>query len=163
MTESTDRFDLPCLAAAQAQKEVTHNEALALIDILLFPTVESVAPSTVPSTPQLGACWIVGSNPSAAWLGQSGAIAGWTASGWRFASPVEGMRVWSLADSRFVQRVGGAWTLVPQMVIIEGNQVVGARQGAIPNPNGGANIDAEARSAITLILARLRGHGLIAT
>ncbi len=32
MTLMTDRLALPLLAAAQAHKEATHNEALALLD-----------------------------------------------------------------------------------------------------------------------------------
>ena len=38
----TDRFALPLLAAAQAQKEVTHNEALARVDALLHAVVVAV-------------------------------------------------------------------------------------------------------------------------
>jgi hypothetical protein len=45
---------------------------------------------------------------------------------------------------------------------VGGNQVVGARLAAVPDPAGGATIDAEARTAIASILARLRQHGLIA-
>ena len=42
MSEMTDRLLLPLLATAQAQKEVTHNEALTLVDLLLAPVVEAV-------------------------------------------------------------------------------------------------------------------------
>jgi hypothetical protein len=163
MTDMSDRFGLPFLAAAQAQKEITHNEALALIDLLIAATVISVGPTAVPPAPQRGECWIVGANPTGAWAGQSSAIAGWSASGWRFISPVEGMAVWSLADSRVVRRIGGAWILAGQTVIIDGNQVVGARRAAVATPTGGVTIDAQARDAITDILGALRGHGLIAS
>ena len=37
------------------------------------------------------------------------------------------------------------------------------RAAAIANPTGGAIVDAETRSAIGLILAALRQHGLMAT
>lgn len=46
---------------------------------------------------------------------------------------------------------------------VAGTQVVTARQGAISDPSGGANIDAEARAAVVSILGILRTHGLIAT
>ena len=45
----SDRLKLPLLAAAQAQKEVTHNEALALADIAVQAVVQAVAPVIVPA------------------------------------------------------------------------------------------------------------------
>ena len=48
MTLQTDRFALPLLATAQAQKEMTHNEALALLDAVVQPVVVAVAPASVP-------------------------------------------------------------------------------------------------------------------
>lgn len=47
--------------------------------------------------------------------------------------------------------------------IVNGVKVVGAQGAAITNPTGGATVDAEARTAIDAILARLEAHGLIAT
>lgn len=46
---------------------------------------------------------------------------------------------------------------------VDGTKVVGNQGAAIANPAGGATIDAEARTAIGLILAALRTHGLITT
>lgn len=44
-----------------------------------------------------------------------------------------------------------------------GTQVVGAQGAAVADASGGATIDAEARTAINTLLARIRTHGLIAT
>jgi len=46
-------------------------------------------------------------------------------------------------------------------LIVEGQQVVGARRPAIAAPSGGAVIDAETRAVITTILVTLETHGLI--
>ena len=150
MTEDTARLALPMLAAAQAQKEMTHNEALARIDIVAQPVVEAVGPSTVPAAPLEGQCWIVGTAPTGAWAGQAGALASWTGGGWRFIAPFEGMSAWSVADKGLVRREGSVWRIA-------------ARQAAIPAPTGGATIDAEARAVIARILAALRVGGLIST
>jgi hypothetical protein len=40
--------------------------------------------------------------------------------------------------------------------------VVGPQAAAIADPDGGAVVDGEARTAIAAILAALRSHGLIA-
>lgn len=46
-------------------------------------------------------------------------------------------------------------------LILDGQQVVGSRRAAIADPSGGAAVDAEARTAVSQILAALRQHGLI--
>lgn len=45
---------------------------------------------------------------------------------------------------------------------VAGNQVLGAQGAAVSDASGGSTIDAEARTAINVLLARLRTHGLIA-
>ncbi len=166
MTDTSDRFHFPLLASGQSQKEVTHNEALALIDILIQPVVQAVAPASVPSAPVIGQSWIVGPSPSGSWAGQASNLASWTTGGWRFVAPVEGMTLWSIADSVYVRRQGAAWligTLTANSLKIAGNQVVTARQAAIATPTGGTVIDSEVRVGVGAILAVLRTHGLIQT
>ena len=48
-------------------------------------------------------------------------------------------------------------------LIVGGQQVIGGRGAAIGSPSGGSIIDAEARSAVALILGAMRLHGLIET
>jgi Protein of unknown function (DUF2793) len=165
MTEVTDRLALPLLVAGQAQKEVWHNEALIQLDLLVQGVVVAVAPSSIPTSPGIGQCWIVGPGPSGVWAGKANHIAGWTSGGWRFAAPLEGMAVWSLADGVSVRRSASAWIkgeLTATSVKIAGNQVVGGRQAAIAAPTGGTVIDSEARLALSTLLAAVRAHGLIA-
>jgi len=50
---------------------------------------------------------------------------------------------------------------LPRGLFVQGEQVVGARQGAIITPTGGTTIDAEGRASIAQILTTLRQHGLI--
>lgn len=46
---------------------------------------------------------------------------------------------------------------------VNGTKVVGSQGSAVADASGGATVDAEARTAINTLLARLRTHGLIAT
>jgi hypothetical protein len=46
---------------------------------------------------------------------------------------------------------------------VVGTKVVGAQGAAVADAAGGATVDAEARTALNALLARLRTHGLIAT
>ena len=165
MADVTHRFTLPLLAAGQAQKEVFHNEALALLDMIVHPAVEAIGPDMPPPDPAAGQAWIVGAAPQGAWAGRAHALAAWTPGGWRFAAPQHGLRVWSLADGVEARWTGSGWALGQldaRTLRVAGLAVVGERQPAIAAAAGGATVDAEARSAVDQILAALRAHGLIA-
>lgn len=159
------RLALPLLNAGQAQKEVTHNEALTLLDLLTQAVVVAVGGNVPPQAPVAGQCWIVGTLPEGVWSGYPQALAGWSESGWRFCAPVAGMCVWSDADGVEVRFEESGWSIgiVPAAAVkIGGVQVVGERQPAIAEPTGGTVIDVEARTALACVLAALHTHGLIA-
>jgi hypothetical protein len=166
MNDTSDRLALPLIAPGQAQKEMTHNEALTRLDIMVQPVVQAVAPASVPASPTLGQCWIVGVSAAGAWAGHDGALAAWTAGGWRFVAAFEGMTAWSIADAMVVVRRGAVWILGEvnaRQIRVDNVRVLTARQPAIATPAGGTVVDGESRAAIGAILATLRTHGLIAT
>ena len=144
MTE-TARFSLPLLAMAQAQKEVTHNEALTLLDALVHAAVEDGPLAVPPIGPTAGQCWLVGSGASGDWTGRADQIAIWCEGGWRFVSPRPGRRVVRLSDGAWLRHGEGEWS-VPD---------------AVPNPEGGVTIDAEARASIAALILALEAHGLL--
>lgn len=163
MGDGTDRLRLPLLTAGQAQKEVTHNEALVLLDLLVQANVQSTGLTSPPAAPQLGQCWVVGRQASGAWQGQDDALAAWTASGWRFVPAMEGLTVWLAAKGRALRFAAGQWTeaIDVSAVRVGGRQVVGAQQPAIAPPSGGVNPDIQARQTLSAILSALSAHGLI--
>jgi len=161
---TTPRLGLPLLAAGQAQKEIVHNEALALADLLMQPLAESLGRNDPPSAPVLGQIWILGDAPTGAWAGHAKAVAGWSEGGWRFIPAAEGLHLW-LRDTgcRAVHRAG-TWqqgVIEAAEIRIGGVRVTGARQAAISTPSGGTIVDVQARDALAAILAALRSHGLI--
>lgn len=161
---NTDRFSLPLVYAGQAQKEMTVNEAMARIDLLLGATVDSFGLDTPPSAPALGQCWIVGSSPTGDWTDHAGAVAGWTAGGWRFVVPRAGLTVWVVDQGLWAAHNGSIWVvgvMTAQSVMIDGDQVLSHQQSAISDPSGGSVIDSEARDKIVQLLNALREHGLI--
>lgn len=163
---STARFGLPLLDAGQAQKELTHNEALTLIDALVQPLAQAAGGETPPGDPDPGQCWIVGAAPEGDWAGAARALAIWTAGGWRFVAPREGMTVPLRADGITARYAAGEWVLgviSANEVVVAGARVIGPRQPAVGDPSGGTVLDAEARAAIVGVLDALRRHGLIAS
>lgn len=141
----TPRFALPLLAVAQAQKEMTHNEALVLIDALIQPVVEDGPLAAPPADPGEGECWIVGDDASGAWYGSDGSLAVWTAGGWRFAGPRDGMRALRTSDGASLRFREGEW-VAPDTVTI---------------PAGGGVIDSEARAALAQLILLLEAQGLL--
>lgn len=144
--ETSARFVLPLLAAGQAQKEVTHNEALTLIDLALCPVVEAVGTNIPPSTPTLGQAWIVGTAPSAGWTGAANALAGWTAGGWRFVQLPVGASVTLHSNGLKWKRNSTAWVVSPTASV----------------PTGGLIVDVQCRAALTGVIDALISHGLVA-
>lgn len=158
------RLALPYLHAGQAQKELDHNEALALLDIAVQPVVEAVGIDAPPVDAPIGACWIVGPAPVGGWAGHAGAIAGWTGGGWRFVAPRRGMTVTRASDGVTARYDENDWVVGESIVarlVVGSDQVIGARQPAIENATGGGTIDEEARVALHAVLGALRAHGLI--
>lgn len=141
----TPRFALPLLGVAQAQKEITHNEALTLIDALVHAAVEAGPISDPPADPEPGLCWVVGAAPTGAWVGQGQAIAIWSVGGWRFALPRAGMAVMRLADGARLRFDGDEWVA----------------PATIAAPSGGSTIDSEARSALDALILHLAAQGLL--
>jgi hypothetical protein len=162
--EQTARFQIPFLAAGQVQKELTHNEALERIGILLCPVVEGAPQAEPPANPPFGACYLVAPEGSGAWQGEGGSIACFTAGGWRFVAPIEGVSVTDKVSGETFQWRSGAWeggVLRCQQIQIGGQTLLRERQPAIADPDGGAVIDSESRDAVGAILNALRTHGLI--
>lgn len=166
MTQTSNRIRLPLLASGQAQKEITHNEALVLADIAMQAVVESGPLATPPTSPIAGKCWIVAPGATGSWAGRDGCIAGWTEGGWRFLEPFEGLSAWCVADNQIIRYGTSDWIsgeILGSCLKVAGVQVVASQQDAISAPSGGATIDAQARVAVNAILTVLTAHGLIAT
>ena len=164
--DTTARLALPLLQSGQAQKEMTHNEALARLDLAVQPRVATIGLNDPPASPAAGDCWIVGAAPTGDWSGMAGALAGWTDDGWRFVAALDGMVIWVADQAVPARYLAGAWVigdLAGAQVSIGGVKVLGAQAAAIAEPSGGTVVDAEGRATIGQILAALRGHGLIGT
>lgn len=105
----TRRLKLPFIMAAQAQKHVTHNEALLSADALLHLSVATRSLAAPPDSPEEGVRYLVASEASGAFHGEAGAIAAYDDGAWRFYVPQEGWRCWVADEARLLVYTGGAW------------------------------------------------------
>ena len=106
----TPRFALPLLDAAQAQKHVTVNEALARTDALAAGRVEALGRTAPPAEPGEGTLWGVGAGATGAFAGQDGRVALFLNGGWTFADPWQGWALWEAASGALWRYGPGGWT-----------------------------------------------------
>lgn len=105
----TPRLALPLIAAAQAQKHVTHNEALGLVDALVHMAVKDRGLTAPPPDAETGDRHIVGESPTGAWAGHAGAVAEREEGVWRFLSPQAGWLAWVEGERCLLAHDGMDW------------------------------------------------------
>lgn len=105
----TIHLQLPYLAAAQAQKHVTHNEALTLLDGLVQPAAKSRALATPPVSPGDGDRYLIAASPTGDWSGQAGKLALRMEGAWRFLTPREGWSLWVDDEDASIFFDGSSW------------------------------------------------------
>lgn len=107
----TPRHSLPLMAAGQAQKEVSHNEALIVIDRWLHLVVETRRAKSSPAEPVAGSAYIVPADAIGSWAGAGGCVASYDGFGWILDRPRRGALAW-IADERCFAVFDGAWAAV---------------------------------------------------
>lgn len=105
----TAQFDLPFLTASQAQKHVTVNEALRVLDSVAQLSVLDRDLTAPPVSPSEGDRYIVASGATGAWSGWDDNIAAYLDGAWLRLVPVAGWVVWVEDESEMVVRKGGSW------------------------------------------------------
>lgn len=108
----TIHLGLPCIEGAQAQKHVTHNEALRLLDTLVQLAVLDRDLTDPPATPDDGARYIVKGGATGAWAGRDDAIAAWQDGAWQFNPPRAGWLAYVADEGALLVWNGSAWVNV---------------------------------------------------
>ncbi len=101
---------LPYLQPSQAQKHVTYNAAIQLLDVLVQTSAESRFLTAPPVSPVAGDSYIVGNGATGDWTGEDKAIAVYNGSFWDFYEPKTGWRVWVQAEGAEAVFDGTDWT-----------------------------------------------------
>lgn len=109
MSDQSPNLSLPFIQAAQAQKHVTHNEAIELLDMIVQLTLEDTGAATPPASPTEGQAWGVGASATGDWAGQDGMIATWRGGGWLFVVPRDGWQAWVRDTGEMQVWSAGAW------------------------------------------------------
>ena len=90
MSDTTPKLSLPYMVANQAQKEVTYNEALEIIDVIASSTFVSFM-AAPPASPTVGDTYIVSATPSGDWASYANHVAYYYSNSWLYLPPFDGM------------------------------------------------------------------------
>ncbi|WP_146592030.1 DUF2793 domain-containing protein [Puniceibacterium confluentis] len=109
MPDNSSRLSLPYLMPSQAQKHVTHNSALDVLDVLVQLRLSGLAAVTPPDPPEDGTVFALGAGATGDWAGQDGQLAAYDTGAWRFVTPQPGWQAVLLPGGRPYVYVAGGW------------------------------------------------------
>lgn len=107
--DQTARLSLPFIMPGQAQKHVTHNEAIQALDALVQASVERRDLSAPPSTPLAGESYLVPAGAAGSWAGHANELAVYQSGAWLFYDPAPGWQVYVKAERTQMVFDAGAW------------------------------------------------------
>ncbi len=109
MSDTTTNLALPYILAAQAQKHITHNEALRILDGLIQLSVLDRDLKAPPGSPANGDRYIVASGGTGDWAGWDLNVALFTDGVWLRLTPRTGWRVWVQDEGLLLIYDGTGW------------------------------------------------------
>lgn len=128
--DTSARFSLPLIIASQAQKHLTHNEALAQLETLVQPVVQDMAAPSPPTDLEEAECVVVGTGASDAFSGKDMMIAAWIADAWHFHQPQAGWLVIQASDGVAFVFDGSAWGPLVDLAVQDNLTQVGINAAA---------------------------------
>jgi hypothetical protein len=109
MPDQTPILSLPLILPAQAQKHVTHNEALRLLDVLVQLVVVDRTLTVLPASPQDGARHIIATGATGEWANRDGQIAAFWDNAWLYLEPQDGWKAYIQSEAAGATFSGGEW------------------------------------------------------
>ena len=121
---------LPYRAASQAQKHITHNEAISIIDGLVHLSVISRSLNAPPATPIDGDRYLLTTGPTGDWAGHAAQLALRMEGAWRFLDPRKGWRLWVETENILLIFDGTNWVAPPVPSTLQNLNLVGVNATA---------------------------------
>lgn len=107
--DKSSKLQLPYIQAAQAQKHVTHNEALRMLDVIVQLSVLDRDLTSAPLSPAEGDRYIVAVGASGNWAGKDLQIAAFQDGAWAFYAPNTGWLAFIEDEAQLLSFDGVAW------------------------------------------------------
>ncbi len=116
---------LPYLEEAQAQKHVTVNEAVRMLDAIVQLTVAARTLATPPALPAEGDRYIVAAGATGAWAGHDTEVAAYVDGAWMFFAPREGWLAFDQAAGGVVVFDGTSWADLGTALTVQATDMLG--------------------------------------
>ncbi len=107
--DTSENLELPYIMPNQAQKHVTHNEAIRQLDALVQISIISRSLSQPPDSVDFGARYIIPANATGEWVGKSYYIAAYQDGAWAYYTPQEGWIAWDREDASLLVFRDNTW------------------------------------------------------
>ncbi|EAU41387.1 hypothetical protein FP2506_01430 [Fulvimarina pelagi HTCC2506] len=109
----THLLSLPMIAPSQAQKHVTHNEALRMLDAIVHLGVLARDRANPPGAPAEGERHIIAEGASGEWQGRAGRVAAFQDGAWAYYQPRAGWIAYVAEENAALVYDGAGWTADP--------------------------------------------------
>ncbi|MEP0964906.1 MAG: DUF2793 domain-containing protein [Roseobacter sp.] len=149
MSDISSSLSLPFIQPNQAQKHVTHNEALRILDVVTQLGVAADDLTTPPATPAEGTRYILDAGGNGEWAGHDGEIALFENGEWRFFVARAGWRAYVINRDAMVVYDGAEWVDLdsPELEEIE---TLGLGMTTLPETPFSAKLNAALWTALYL-------------
>ncbi len=107
--DDSSNLKIPFIMAAQAQKHVTHNEAIRALDVLVQLSVIDRDLGTPPVSPSEGDRYLVAGPAQVDWAGYENDIAVWQDGNWSFHTPNNGWILWVADEEKLMVWDSSQW------------------------------------------------------
>jgi hypothetical protein len=160
---NTPLLGLPLIDAAQAQKHVTHNRAITLLEGDTQLAVIDRTLTAPPGSPADGDRHLIAAGATGAWAGEDYNVAFYRDGVWLILTPREGWLCWVAAEALALRYTSGAWVdaagarsphgacavprILEELVTLSGASVNSA--SAIPNGSICLGVSARSGPGIT--------------
>ena len=128
--DTTPNLALPYILASQAQKHVTHNEAIRALDALVQISVKDRDLAAPPGAPVEGDRYIVAAAATGAWSGHDGEVAAWQDAAWMFYAPAEGWIAWVADEDALLAFDGADWVTAAAAAALQNVPMLGVNATA---------------------------------
>ncbi len=129
--ENSTHLALPYIMPSQAQKHVTHNEAIAMLDALVQLSVIDRDLTAPPGGESEGDRYIVAATATGDWAGKEDKIAVYRDDAWLFFTPQPGWVAWVTDEVQLCYWTGSAWAgLTSALTVFQNLSLLGVGTAA---------------------------------
>ncbi|MDJ0612789.1 MAG: DUF2793 domain-containing protein [Rhizobiaceae bacterium] len=109
--EITPKNRLPYIMPQQAQKHVTHNEAIRMLDALIQISVAAIVDDPASISPEEGDCVLIGSSPLGEFEGKTDYLASFVDGAWMLHQPVIGWLAYRQDLGKIIAFTDAGWII----------------------------------------------------